>query len=204
MLANYTYARIGPSMTRYQSALPPVRPIERADALAYDYALNGRDVMRAEIVKRNVALSRRKSTGSSYKRTGKAFEFGAHHLEGVIDLLCNLRRALNSQEPNLDPLENAAKDVARCETLRPFDGYGPNGDCDSKRRRGSGRHRSLAPEQIKQGIGILRSQPKMTIDAAHATLRDAGINGSRSALYRLVIAPAYASGSEQTPSAQSP
>jgi transposase len=66
---------------------------------------------------------------------------------------------------------------------------------NSQGRRGGGRHRSLTPEQIEEGIGILRNRPRMTVEAARATLRDAGINGSRSALYRLVIVPAYASGS---------
>jgi hypothetical protein len=185
-------------MSRCQSEFPHVRPVERADAPAYDYALNGRDLLRAEIEQRNhpvVVLSRWKAVGSGYKRTGKTLEFAAHHLDGILDLLCDLRRALNSQEPNLDHLENTANDVAHRDILRPFDGHGSNGDCDSKRRRGGGRHRSLTPEQIEEGISILRNQPSMTIEAARATLRDAGINGSRSALYRLVIGPAYASGS---------
>jgi len=185
-------------MSRHQSEFPHVRAVEQTGALAFDYALNKRDYLRVEIKQRNhpvVVLSRWKAVGSGYKRTGEAFEFAAPHLKGVIDLLRDLLRASNSQEPNLDHLENAANDVAHCDILRPFDVDGSNSDCGSKRRRGSGRHRSLAPEQIKQGIGILRSQPKMTIDAAHATLRDAGINGSRSALYRLVIRLAYDSGS---------
>jgi hypothetical protein len=340
-------------MSQYQSESPHVRAIEQTDVLAFDYALNKRDHLRAEIVQRNhpvVVLSRWKAVGSGYKRTGKSLEFAAHHVGGILDLLRHLQRALNSQKPNFDQLENAANDVAHCNILRPSDGYGSNGDCDCetacpgegktsalgppfevirekagdqpsgslvrlgrysfacgvekfarsdrtfavdgaawesdplllgtpngtadrrtsvlrpptpedritktsaivpaehsecpmsrwqveqekirklhdspgwqaelervrliaeklrkaetttprpqsetpKRRRGGGRHRSLTPEQIEEGIGILRNQPRMTVEAARATLRDAGINGSPSALYRLVIVPAYASGS---------
>jgi hypothetical protein len=226
--------------------------------------------MHAEVILRRqgkiVVISRWKTTNAGRKRTGQALEFAAHHLDSVLDLLRDLQRALNPQEPNLDQPENAANEVAHCDILRPFDGYGSNGNCDCettcrgeektsalgppfevirekagdqpsgsrvglrrysfacgveklarsgrtfavdgaawdsdplllgtpKRRRGGGRHRSLTPEQIEEGIGILRNQPKMTIEAARATLRDVGINGSRSALYRLVIGPAYASGS---------
>lgn len=61
-----------------------------------------------------------------------------------------------------------------------------------KRKRGMGRKPSLMPEQIKHGISILRDQPRMTVEAACATLKEAGIKTSNSALYRLVIQPAYA------------
>jgi hypothetical protein len=61
-----------------------------------------------------------------------------------------------------------------------------------KRKRSIGRKPSLTPDQVKEGIRILRDQPKMTIEAACATLKDAGIKTSNSALYRLVIQPAYA------------
>jgi hypothetical protein len=60
-------------------------------------------------------------------------------------------------------------------------------------KRKHGRHRSLTPEQIEAGIRILRSQPRMTVLAASRTLRDAGIKGSDSALYRFVIKAAYGS-----------
>ena len=66
----------------------------------------------------------------------------------------------------------------------------PRPQREARRRRGGGRPRSLTPEQIGQGIAILRNQP-MTLDAACATLRDAGINGSRSAVYRFIFIQAY-------------
>lgn len=65
------------------------------------------------------------------------------------------------------------------------------GTTKRKRKHGGGRHRSLSRDQIEEGIRVLHSQPSMTVDAARATLRAAGINGSDSALYRLIIAPAY-------------
>jgi hypothetical protein len=61
-----------------------------------------------------------------------------------------------------------------------------------KRKRGVGRKPSLTPDQVKDGIRLLRDQPKMTVEAACATLKQAGIKTSNSAMYRLVIQPAYA------------
>jgi hypothetical protein len=49
----------------------------------------------------------------------------------------------------------------------------------------------LTPEDIAKGIGILRDEPRMTVEAAGATLRAAGIKGENSTLYRLIVAPAY-------------
>jgi hypothetical protein len=118
-------------MSQYQGEFPHVRAVEQTGALAFDYVLNGCDHLRAEIVQRKhpvVFLSRWKVVGSGYKRTGKALEFAARHLDGILDLLCDLQRALNSQEPNPDQLENAANDIAHCNILRPLDGS--NGECD--------------------------------------------------------------------------
>jgi hypothetical protein len=61
-----------------------------------------------------------------------------------------------------------------------------------KRKPGAGRHRSLAQDQIDEGIGVLRSQPRMKVEAARETLRKAGINTNDTSLYELVIKPAYA------------
>jgi hypothetical protein len=111
-------------MSQYQSEFPHVREVEQTGALAFDYALDRRDHLRAEIVQRShpvVVLSRWKVVGSGYKRTGNALEFAAPYLDGILDLLCDLQRASNSQEPNLDQLENAANDVAHCNILRRFD-----------------------------------------------------------------------------------
>jgi hypothetical protein len=62
-----------------------------------------------------------------------------------------------------------------------------------KRGHGGGRKPSLSREQITEGIRILESQPKMTVEAARQTLRDAGIDTKNTALYELVIRPAYGS-----------
>jgi hypothetical protein len=60
-----------------------------------------------------------------------------------------------------------------------------------KRKRSVGRKSSLTLDQITEGIRILRGQPRMTVEAACATLKQAGIETSNSALYRLVVKPAY-------------
>jgi len=62
-----------------------------------------------------------------------------------------------------------------------------------KRKPGGGRKRSLTPEEIERGIRILHSHDRMTVEAARRTLRDAGIDAKDTALYDLVIRPAYAS-----------
>jgi len=54
-----------------------------------------------------------------------------------------------------------------------------------------GRKRSLTPEQIEEGIRILRNKPKMSVKAARQTLREAGIEGEDGPLYRLIIRSAY-------------
>ena len=69
----------------------------------------------------------------------------------------------------------------------------PQSETPERKRKPAGRHPSLTPKQIGEGISILRSQPRMTVEAARETLRDAGIKSSDSALYRLVIKPAYGS-----------
>ena len=61
-----------------------------------------------------------------------------------------------------------------------------------KRKPGGGRKPSLTPEQIEKGIGVLRSQPRMKVEAARETLRKAGINTNDTSLYELVIKPTYA------------
>jgi hypothetical protein len=75
--------------------------------------------------------------------------------------------------------------------MRPISLHQPD-SAFAKRKRGVGRKPSLTPDQVREGISILRDQPKMTIEAACATLIQAGIETSRSALYRLVVQPAYA------------
>jgi hypothetical protein len=59
-----------------------------------------------------------------------------------------------------------------------------------------GRHRSLTPEQIEEGIRILQSHGKMSLEAACATLKVEGIETSKSSINRLVWTRAYRSGSK--------
>jgi hypothetical protein len=117
-----------------QHPLPHLRPLKQTGALAFDYALNRRDRLRAEMVQRGkpvIVLSRWKAVGSGYKRTGKVLEFADHHLDGILDLLRELQRALKLQQPNLDPPENAgtANDAGSCN-VRTNEGNGDNGECD--------------------------------------------------------------------------
>jgi hypothetical protein len=150
-------------MSLYQSEFPHVQAVEQTNALAFNYALNGRNHLRAEIVQRNnpiVVLSRWKVVGSDCKRTGKALEFAARHLGGILDLLFELQRALHSQEPNLDQLENAANDVAHCNILRS-DGYDSNGECDCETVcRGEGKTSTLGPPFIGGAIDLIAEQQR--------------------------------------------
>ena len=63
-----------------------------------EYAINPREVFRAEICTINgkavVSLSRWKRTPEGHKRTGSAFEFGAHRCQGVVNMLSDLAREL--------------------------------------------------------------------------------------------------------------
>ena len=115
--------------------MPQLRPIEQTGALAFDYALNRRDRVRAEMVQRSkpvVVLSRWKVVGPGYKGTGKALEFAYHHLDGILDLLRELQRAFKLQQPNLDQPENAgtANDSGYCNVLRTNEEFGDNRGCD--------------------------------------------------------------------------
>jgi hypothetical protein len=114
------------------------------------------------------------------------------------------RRALGedlrkfAQKPNIRELGETVRRMQESGVaeklmgrMRPASPPQPD-NVSKKRKRSVGRHRSVSPEQIEEGIRILRSQPRMTVAAACATLRDAGIKGSPSALYRLIIKPAYA------------
>lgn len=62
-----------------------------------------------------------------------------------------------------------------------------------KPKRGGGRKCSFTLEQQMEGIRILRDEGRMSIDAAVVTLKAAGIEGKRSAVYEWIWAPAYAS-----------
>ena len=60
-----------------------------------------------------------------------------------------------------------------------------------KRKSGGGRKPSIEPDLITKGIKVLRSHGLTTIKDARKKLRSEGINGSDSALYRLIISRAY-------------
>jgi hypothetical protein len=63
-----------------------------------EYAINPREVFRAEICIINgrqvVRLTRWKRTPEGDKRTGCAFEFGAHRCQGVVKMLSDVQREL--------------------------------------------------------------------------------------------------------------
>jgi hypothetical protein len=78
--------------------------------------------------------------------------------------------------------------------LRKAEAAPPTPQTPRRAKRGRvGRKRSLPQEKIDEGIRILRDQPKMKIEAARQTLRDAGIDTTDTALYELVIREAYGS-----------
>jgi hypothetical protein len=62
-----------------------------------------------------------------------------------------------------------------------------------KRKSNAGRKPSLTLEERAEGIRILRSQPRLSVNAACWELQKAGIKAHPSSLYRLIIKPAYAS-----------
>ena len=60
-----------------------------------------------------------------------------------------------------------------------------------KPKLGCGAPRSFTPEEVERGIHILRNMGKMSVDAARETLKEAGIEGKRSAVYSLIWKAAY-------------
>ena len=93
-------------------------------------------------------------------------------------------------KPDLDGVfgTSAARFDDEDESAAPPVTPGPK---QTPKRNTGGRERSLTSEQIDKGIDILRSQPRMTVEAARVTLRERGIEGSDSALYRWIISVAY-------------
>ncbi len=61
-----------------------------------EYPLNRHDALRAEVTIRDgkavVALSRWKNSPTGARRTGQAFEFGAHRLHAVMQILADVAR----------------------------------------------------------------------------------------------------------------
>jgi hypothetical protein len=78
----------------YSAVTAPVS----AQPFTSEYAINQREVLRAEICTINgrpvIRLSRWKRTPAGDKRTGNAFEFGAHRCGVVASLLSDIERAL--------------------------------------------------------------------------------------------------------------
>ena len=74
------------------------RAHESAQPFYSEYAINPREVFRAEICTINgqqvVRLSRWKRTPEGDKRAGCAFEFGAHRSGAVVKLLSDIEREL--------------------------------------------------------------------------------------------------------------
>ena len=71
---------------------------DSAQPIYSEYAINPREVFRAEICIINgrqvVRLTRWKRTPEGDKRTGCAFEFGAHRCQGVVKMLSDVQREL--------------------------------------------------------------------------------------------------------------
>ena len=74
------------------------RAHESAQPFYSEYAINPREVFRAEICTINgrqvVSLSRWKRTPEGHKRTGCTFQFGAHRCKAVANLLSDIEREL--------------------------------------------------------------------------------------------------------------
>lgn len=138
---------------------------QSAEAIALEFPLNRYESMRAEVTQRHqrkiVVISRWKTTNAGPKRTGQALELAAHHLGGILDLLCDLQRTLNTQDPSLEQPENAANDVAHCNILRPFDEYGDNDECGCETAcRGEGKISALGPPFFGNSIDLIAEQQR--------------------------------------------
>jgi hypothetical protein len=71
---------------------------DSAQPIFSEHAINPRELLRAEVCTINgrqvVRLSRWKRTPEGNKRTGCAFEFGAHRCKAVAGLLADIEREL--------------------------------------------------------------------------------------------------------------
>jgi hypothetical protein len=71
---------------------------ESAQPFYSEYAINPREVFRAEVCTINgravVRVARWKRTPEGHKRTGCAFEFGAHRCRAVAGLISDIEREL--------------------------------------------------------------------------------------------------------------
>lgn len=78
----------------------------RNDRLLAEYPLNRHQNIRVELVTRHgnavVSLSRWKSTAEGSKRTGQNFEFGAHRLGAVLQLLSEAQARLEVGQLSAD------------------------------------------------------------------------------------------------------
>jgi hypothetical protein len=80
----------------------PAYAAPRPDAVIVvsDFLLNHNQRFRAEIIRRDgkpvVSISRWKSTPKGPRRTGQAFEFGAHRTIAVTNLLVEVQRVLSA------------------------------------------------------------------------------------------------------------
>jgi hypothetical protein len=81
--------------------------------IATEFPINHHECFRADITMRNgkpiVALSRWKTTSAgTSRRTGQAFEFGAHRLSAVAKLLAEAETALDSIASQKEDLHERA------------------------------------------------------------------------------------------------
>lgn len=88
-------------MQKSRRAIIGAEPLATAQAaiVVSEFPLNSHESFRAEIVDRQdksiVAISRWKKTATGrLKRTGVAFEFGAHRIAGMAALVADVQRVL--------------------------------------------------------------------------------------------------------------
>lgn len=78
----------------------------QASVVISEFPLNPHEVIRAEIIDRRgkpiVVISRWKTASSGPKRTGVAFEFAAHRITGMVKVISDLQRVLDSVEADGD------------------------------------------------------------------------------------------------------
>jgi hypothetical protein len=153
--------KIGRRMGKQHSSAQRELCSQSVEAISLEFPLNRYESVRADVTQRRqgkiVGISRWKTTGAGRKRTGQVLEFAAHHLDGILELLGDLQRAL----PNLNQLDNATNDVAHCNTLRPLDGFSSNGDCNCEAAcRGEGKTSALGPPLIGGATDLIAEQQR--------------------------------------------
>ena len=114
------------------------------------------------------------------------------HMREIRDRLSKFAETPHSREMRevLSRLRDSELPERLMGRMRPVSPPQPS---KLKRTPGGGRKPTHTPEQIEEGIRLVRSRSKVSVDAACEALRKAGIKGGKTALYELIVKPAYAS-----------